>query len=313
MTRSARWNGRSGDATGFRLREDLLAHLGPMWSVFPLPSRDRDGGVHSESSFTEYALVVSVDDIKAFAKVLESAASGVNHYLRDLEKPNDPAAAKPDTPDLPVLTLERLPAPDRGYRLTSPSQLVFWLDDNLQPTLLIGKSHIALASNLDRAKEALGSEQQDGRAWQPVGELSNAFACLPENLSFLMVGDTRDSIVPDGIAKLPKTVQLLSTVFGGFTDPAAPGGANLLAAVGIPGPGSFRLRIDPSKIPKADALRGYLFPSVLATSVDAQGVRLISREAFPLACVDDNASLKSSMKRGNALGFMRGLNLGFGN
>ncbi|MGN6724599.1 MAG: hypothetical protein ACTHLZ_01655, partial [Tepidisphaeraceae bacterium] len=38
---------------------------------------------------------------------------------------------------------------------------------------------------------------------------------------------------------------------------------------------------DPESIPEADELRPLLFPSVSALAVDDQGIRLISREAFP--------------------------------
>ena len=66
--------------------------------------------------------------------------------------------------------------------------------------------------------------------------------------------------------------------------PGASVGSKLLGVLGVAQPGGFRLRIDPARVPKAEALRSQLFPSVLATAADDQGVRLIAREAVPFAC-----------------------------
>ena len=58
------------------------------------------------------------------------------------------------------------------------------------------------------------------------------------------------------------------------------------------------MRIDPSHVPAADDLRPFLFPSVVAATIDEQGFRLINRGAFPGALVANEALIKFSLARG---------------
>jgi hypothetical protein len=302
------------DATGLRVQEDLLRHLGPTWTVFTLPSLNPNRGEGAEVDPTDFALLAGVDDAEAFLKVLDSIATRLNQYLLDLEKEGagNPQGKKEAGP--PILAMKRLPAPDRGYQLTSPAQLVPWLDDDVKPTILVGKSIVAVASNLDRAREALAAEARAGSRWAPGGEIVRALECLPEKVTFLAVGDHRESPWPDLIEHLPGHIQYMAAMLGDSGDANATAGGELLAVLGIPRPGGFRVRFDPARIPKAEQLRGYLFPSVLAASVDDGGLRLISREAFPLACLGNCASLKSSATWSARKGFDSDikLNLGLG-
>jgi hypothetical protein len=299
------------EATGLRLREDLLGHIGPTWCVLAVPSGEEAGGGKGELDPTDYALVVSLRDPDGFRKVLDTLATRANQYLRDREKADDPAAPANKTPGPPMLALERLPAPDRGYRLTSPSRLVYWLDDHVQPTILVGESYAALAIDLERARRALAIGPGNGGRWRPTGELARSFECLPDRLTFLCVGDHRDSAVPELIASLPGLVQLLSAGLSDLDHPDAGMSADLLSLVGIPRAGGFRLRIDPDRIPKARELESHLFPSVLAAGVDDAGLRFIAREAFPFACAGRGSYLKSSVKWSGAKGLKRDLKLGW--
>ena len=86
-------------------------------------------------------------------------------------------------------------------------------------------------------REAVAAESPDEAPWRPTGELVQAFECLPESLTFLTVGDHRDSPWPDLIAQLPGTVQMLSSMLGDAGDADSPVAANLLGALGIPRPG----------------------------------------------------------------------------
>jgi len=301
------------EATGLQLRQDLLNQLGPTWSVLRLPSLDRNRGDRAEFDPTAYALLAGVHDASAFGKVLDSMACRANQYLRDQDKSDDKKKQGKKEADPPILALERLPAPDRGYQLTSPAQLISWLDDDVRPTILIGKSFVACASNLERAREALAAESQAGNPWRPAGELTQAFECLPEGLTFLAVGDPRDSAWPDAIAQLPSAVQALSAMLKDFSDDDSSMAAGLLGAIGIPRPGGFRVRIDPSRIPTAEQLRPYLFPSVLAATVDDRGFRLIGREAFPLACIGNEVDLTHSTQWSKSKGLDSKLKLGLGN
>jgi hypothetical protein len=297
------------EATGLRVREDLFNHLGPTWSLVRLPPTDRNRNAEDDLDPTEFALLAGVRDAEAFCKVLDSVASRINQHLREAEKGNDEEQQGKNEVDPPILALDRLPAPDRGYRLTSPARLVPWLSDEVQPTILVGKSFVACASNLDRAREALASESEAANHWTPAGELAQAFECLPDRLTLLIVGDHRESVWPGALAQLPATVQSLSAMLGGISgaDPSTQVG--VLSLFGVPGPGAFRLRIDPARIPKAEQVWPYLFPSVLAASVDDRGWRLISREAFPLACLGDSAAIKSWSDWTKAAGLDRKINL----
>jgi hypothetical protein len=53
-----------------------------------------------------------------------------------------------------------------------------------------------------------------------------------------------------------------------------PGGA-------APAAGQVVFQIDPAKMPKADALKAFLFPGYMALSADDREIRLVTREAFP--------------------------------
>ncbi len=293
------------EAIGLRGGE-ALRQVGPFWSVFRLPSLD---GIPpaAEPDLTEYAFVAGIDNAEALGKVLDSIAQQVNQQLAEAEKGASPDKDKKSA-DPPVLALEKLKAPDRGYQLTSPARLVPWLSDDLKPTILIGKSIVAVASNMERAREALSAEMPAGSSWSAHGELQKALECLPQNLTFLAVGDPRNSAWPTAFEQLPGEVQMLAGLLG-FSEGEPSVGGGFLAALGIPRPGGFRVRIDPAQIPKAEQVRRNLFPSVLATTVDDRGFRLVSREAFPLACVGGKATFQSTGKLTSSRGLLQDVKL----
>jgi hypothetical protein len=254
--------------------------------------------------------VGTLKDADGFARVLDTLATRANDYLRQRESPQGPPAAAGGIADEPALAVERLPAPARGYRLVSPSRMVFWLNEQVQPTILVGGSSFALAIHPDRAREALASDAGGDAPWQPTGELAKAFECLPAKLTFLSVGDPSTSSVPGLIAGLPGFVQLMSTGLAGASDELAGASPDFLTLIGVPGAGQFRLRIDPDKVPKEEELRSQLFPSVLAAAVDDRGIRFIAREAFPMACSGKGTFVKSKVKWTGAKGLQRTLELG---
>ena len=43
----------------------------------------------------------------------------------------------------------------------------------------------------------------------------------------------------------------------------------------------IEMKVDPSKLPKAEELKALMFPGTLAVAVDDQAIRIVSREAFP--------------------------------
>ncbi len=269
-------------ATGLRLRGDVMNHLGPTWTVLALPSALHDG---TDFNPIDFGLLVEVDDAEFCGKALDTIARWFNESIRAQDGAN--------AGDPPIIAIERLKPPDRGSQLTSPAGLVPWLGQTIRPTVLIGKSFIAIASTPDRTREALSGESGPAGRWEPTGELVEAFDRLPESLAFLSVGDSRASAWPDTIVGLPATVQFLSSLVGDVDDSETLTLTNLLAAIGVPRPGGFRVRIAPALVPKVDDLKTHNFPSVMAiAAVDDRGFRLIAREALPLACLGESGSLK---------------------
>ena len=265
------------DATGQRLREDLLGHLGPAWRLYTTRFEIRENAPTPVP-----ALLVDVRDREAFGTVLDALVARVNDGLRG---PKGADAKAGDEP--PALVLERLPAPERGYRLVSPEGVVPWAGADIQPTVLLGESSMAVAMNPELARAAVAAESRQAARWEPGDELARTLAGLPAGVTSLSVGDVRDSSWPEAIATLPRTVQYLGNLLGASDAvAAAPApGAAALAMLGVPAPGGFRIKIDPAKVPRAGQVRALLFPSVLATVVDDRGIRFIGAEALPFACI----------------------------
>ncbi len=272
------------DFFGLNLRDDVLARLGPTWAVCSISPRAEAGEGPSPA---DPVVLVALKDAEGFARALDVAASRFNAKIRELDAPGDAARGGPGA-DVPILALEALPAPARGYQLTSPAGLVAWLG-GMRPTIRVGKGFVALASDPSGAGEALAAEGDPDRRWRPAGELARGFEGLPGSLTLLGVGDPGGGSWTAMIPALPVVVQ---TLFGLFDADLA---SNVLGLVGVPRPGGFRVRIAPAKVPRWDDLKVHLFPSVLAASVDDRGLRVVVREAFPFAPWGDESSLDTSV------------------
>ena len=85
------------------------------------------------------------------------------------------------------------------------------MDTDAEPVILIGKSSIAVAANVDRARVALTSTSREGSSRKPSDELAKVLDGLPAGLTFLAVTDHRNSTLPGWIASLPSTLGLTST------------------------------------------------------------------------------------------------------
>jgi len=71
---------------------------------------------------------------------------------------------------------------------------------------------------------------------------------------------------------------------GATSSPSAPGGGPMGGPdAARPGEaaGTIVLQVDPAKLPSADAIKKLLFPSILAAEVNDDGLRIITRSAFP--------------------------------
>jgi hypothetical protein len=159
---------------------------------------------------------------------------------------------------------------------------------------LLGKSYMIVAMNPTLARAAAAAESGKGR-WRPGSGLAESLVELPQRLTSLSIGDPHDSAWPEALATLPRLSQYLGNMLGAGGDDAA-GESGLLTLLGVPAPGAFRVKIDPARLPRASQVRALLFPSVLATAVDDHGLRFISAESLPFACVGSPDAFKAAAK-----------------
>jgi hypothetical protein len=250
------------NATTQRLREDLFRHLGPSGCIFASP-----GGANDTVDSAVASVLIGVDDAEAAGKALDALATCINAYFSDIKRGEAKGAGKQAAGGRPAFALEPLPAPDHGYRLTAQAGFISWLTDEVQPTILLGKSFIAVANNPVLARAAIAAESRPAERWVPTGELVKMWNGLPAMVAFLSVGNPRDSFWPETIASLPELV----APYLGKLEAINPAGEP-------PTPRSL-------KVPKADALKALLFPSVLAAIVEDRGLRVITLEALPIGCL----------------------------
>ncbi len=203
------------DAIGPQLGAELFRHLGPTWCIYASP-----GGPGGLSGPAVPTVLAAVDDPDAFGTVLDRAATRVNDHFRK----------RAGGGERPALAVERMPAPARGYWLVSPAGSVPWLTDALRPTILAGKSYVAIAANPELARRAIAAEDEPAACWKPTGELLKVFEALPARVSFLRVGNPRDSSWPEAIAHLPETAGPFLEAFVGAdlgrfaaSEPSLPG------------------------------------------------------------------------------------------
>ncbi len=249
------------DLTTRQFRDEVFRHLGPTWCMYA-SSNVRPGAKGS----ADPAFLIEVDDSDAVAKLLDEIMSRANAYFRE-QRPGDGP---------PAMAFERLPSPERGFRLTSPTSAVPWLSDQLQPAILLGKSFLSVAANPGLARAAIAGETRKASRLNPTGELAKSLACLPEKLSLLVVGNPRDSFWPEAIASSPTTAGPFLNMFLGLPVAELPADAQDSDLLGL-------LGVKRTQAPVASELRDRLFPSVIAATVDDRSFRVIALEALPFA------------------------------
>jgi hypothetical protein len=255
--------------TGRRLREDILAHLGPRIVSYVVPTRINAptnpivGFARGMVHVPKASLAIQVDDPEAFGKVLDDLVGWAN---RAFGKNSKTSGAE----------FKRLEGPRRGYVLSIPPSVVF-LPAGMRPTILVGEKSVVLGSTPDVARRAVELEARGGLA--PDDPLARASDRLPANMTFLTVSDTRESLLPDVLANLPGLVQVVGS--GSWVNVVMPFRGRFGRPGRVSGPQRFQLEIDPDLIPTPDDLRPFLFASSFAWTVDDQGFQFLSRESFP--------------------------------
>jgi prepilin-type processing-associated H-X9-DG protein len=271
------------DMLGLDLHDDLLVHLGPRMTVYTVPSKRNaptnliEGAAQGFLIVPRTAAIIEVKDREAVARALDTLAGRAEDALKSFAQQRGRA---------PIEVIRRLKGSQPGYVLSLGS-LGLALPAGLQVTLLLGNKELVIATTPAVARKTLEVVAHSPSGGLPAGDpLLHSLDHLPENLTFLNVDDTAQSLLPEVLATLPGLIEAVlasqqlrasAPFVNGRFDEAKP-------ADGEAKPQAARtpLRsVDPELVPDPDALRAFLFPSVQAFVVDGQGVRFISRDAFP--------------------------------
>lgn len=268
------------EATGQKLREDLLKHLGPRVATFTFPTRGElptnpflgfaSGLVHVPKTVS----IVELRDPDGFAKAFDALVAKANEAIRMQFGGGDPA--RPASGGF-----RPLKGKEKGYVFAMPTGGV-GLPAGMRPTFLLGKKYLVAGTTPDVARRALALE--DKAAAVADGPLAGVLAKLPDHMMMLTVSDTRESMLPEVVANLPGLISAFGSLSGG--PQAGPAWARFLGMRG-PRPGgpgggpNLVVNVDPELVPDPDALRPFLFPATYALTATDQGFSFVSRESFP--------------------------------
>lgn len=240
------------DQLGIRLKEDFLAHLGPKLALtIGSSAKEGDNPIAAvmQGQF-DVTLTIQTDDQAAIAKAVDKLVEAATQALAGNER-------RPE--------FRKVEGPIPGYSITFPPEELTGPFTKMQPTMLIAKDRVVLATKPAAAQQAVAVPASGKGTWAPTEAFIAMAEQLPKDMVVLNVSDARD-IVAMLMSSLPALVQNLNTQIQNAQRRGAP-----VAPV----------QLDPKKVPKPDELRSRLFPSSYALAVDRRGIRLISREALP--------------------------------
>jgi hypothetical protein len=228
------------DKTRSRLKEDILARIGPKVAFYKAPARKTRNPLAKVSNVgfqvPRMVMVADLKDQKAFSRLFDGLMLAINKQMEaampevpEPAEPEDGAASKKKTaPKKPQAPRFRLSTPDpKTYVLSLPPQLAAMTNLNL--TIAVGKKSLIVATASDVARDILALESNPEGQWSPNAELKASLGRLPKELTVLQVSDPRDTL-PSTLAKLPTTLPaLLASISSGgpsavITPPGAPGG-----------------------------------------------------------------------------------------
>ncbi len=229
--------------TKLRLKEDILAHLGPKVAVYVAPSPKATDATKAAppnpmvamvlaplgmQEVPRLTLVAEIDDPKAVGRTLDSLMIAANQGLRGLAPmlaavaPPEPNAnngpgAGPYGPGAGPggraqgkaaargITLEFKQVGTGVYTMTMPSALTAIVPSYVRPTIRIGPKHVVISVSPEAARAAL--EVKGGGA--PASAFAGTLQAVPGDLLFLQVDDSTQSIA-DGLATFPTKLQELA-------------------------------------------------------------------------------------------------------
>ena len=241
---------------GLRLKEDVLTPLGPRWTAYV----DVEGFAKGGKGKT--AITVDLRDSAAAATAVGRIVDVVGQILtRQAQQTGRP---KP-------VEIVKVPGAVPAYRITLAAGTLPANLAGLAPAIVIGKKRLAIATDEAEARAATAAPDQ----WKPGPDFAPAIAKLPDNLVALMVSDPR-AILPRQITSIPL---LLGAMNAATMTQAKPGQA------------PFTIKLDPTKVPTAADIRSRLSPGTMAVSIDATGLKVVSRESAPSLSSPATASI----------------------
>jgi len=227
---------------GLRVKEDVLGPLGPRWT-FVVDPEALIRGAKGRGSLT-----ITLNDPEAAARGIDRVLTFANQAL----------AAQGDAK--PV-EFRKVAGASPSYQVVPrPGMIPPNLAATVAPVIVVGRKQLALGLNEAEARAAVASER-----WKPGPDHAAAVAKLPGDLIALSVNDPRTTF-PRAVAGLPA---LLATVNAAMLTRAEPGAP------------PFALKVDPARMPTAAELARPLFPGTTAITLDAQGLKVVSRQSVP--------------------------------
>ncbi len=259
--------------TKLRLKEDVLAHVGPKIAVYNAPaSRSADAKAAAPSGplaallggkeIPRLTIVVEIDDPKVFGRSLDALMIAANQGLRSLAPMLSAVAAPPDANrggDAPggpggrpqgkaaraaATTLEFKQVGTGVYTMSPPPVLDALIPKYVRPTVRLGTKYLVISVSPEAARAAL--EVKGGGAAGTT--FASTLQAAPGGLISLQVADSADSIAT-GLAEFPARLQALADkaaappgVPPGFGPPggSAPGGPGM-SMPGAPAMGNRKL------------------------------------------------------------------------
>jgi hypothetical protein len=207
--------------TRVRLRDDLLAKLGPKLAFYIQPAKtsaaaessDPLAGAMAMLRLPKLVVMAEMKDPKSFDKTLDNFIVWANKALEEQYATKAPGG---DDPGARRGGASKSAAPK--FRLSTPNPKTYILTlpamapgmPTVSITAALGKKHLILATASDAAKDALKLEAKPAEAWTPSGDLAKAIDRLPKDLVFFQVTDPKKSL-PETMASLPMTLQTLGT------------------------------------------------------------------------------------------------------
>ena len=224
-----------------RLREDVLAKIGPRIATYLLPAKKAE----SKSALAGLGaigiqlprgvLVADLKDPAGFGRALDELMILANKQLETLAAANGmvppPGAADPApnggttrkeagrrgarsgsgtaSASTQVPRFKMANANPRTYTLSLPTQLAAMT--NLSVTVAIGKKNLIVGTTSTVVREVLALESKPNEQWTPKGEIKDVVGKLPKGITYFAVSDPTKT-TPEALAGLPTVLpQLLAT------------------------------------------------------------------------------------------------------